>query len=213
MMYIPKNNEPAFLKKPLGILFLIFTSLLIMGCSTNGTTEDEGSEAEGTADQSEQAILAVIEEEFNGPDEKYIAKWNAMEEAQVSEQYSEDYEAFLKSPEYQELMSYMEETYAPYFTENGYDNFINTTAAFTYSRFENDYELTPSNIEITQSENGETLYDFTFDVEYTDQNGESEQFNFEGNAIVPEEGKIGEIEYLDDLEDGLLEQLRSDEQK
>jgi len=69
--------------------------------------------------------------------------------------------------------------------------------------------LNTSNIEIAQSKNGTTLYDFTFQVEYTDENGESSQFNFEGNAIAPEEGKIGKIKYLD--EDGLIQELRNNE--
>jgi len=197
------------MKKAFGILFLIFTSLLIVGCSANGTAEDNGAEAEETVDKSEQAIRAVIEKEFNGPDEKYKALWEAMAEAQTSVKYSDDYEAFLESPEYQGLMSYMEETYASYFTENGYDNFINSTPAFHYSNRDQDYELNTSNIEIAQSENGTTLYDFTFQVEYTGENGESEQFNFKGKAIAPEEGKIGKIEFLD--QGGLLQELRNNE--
>ena len=206
-MYFLKNNEHVSMKKALGILFLIFTSLLIVGCSANGTAEDNG--AEETVDKSVQAIRTVIEQEFNGPDEKYKALWEAMAEAQTSVKYSDDYEAFLESPEYQELMSYTEETYASYFTDNGYDNFINATPAFLYARADQDYELNTSNIEIAQSKNGTTLYDFTFQVEYTDENGETSQFNFKGNAIAPEEGKIGKIEYLD--EDGLIQELRNNE--
>ncbi|MBT2571454.1 hypothetical protein J7I83_12750 [Planococcus sp. ISL-110] len=197
------------MKKAIGILFLIFTSLLIVGCSADSATEDNQAEAEKTADKSEQAIRAVIEKEFNGPDEKYKALWGAMAEAQTSDKYIDDYEAFLESPEYQELMSYTEETYASYFTENGYDNFINQAPAFMYSSFDGDYNLNTSTIEIAQSENETTLYDFTFQVEYTDENGDSSQFNFEGNAIAPEKGKIGEIEYSDG--DELLQELRNNE--
>ncbi|WP_261384350.1 hypothetical protein [Planococcus sp. CPCC 101016] len=194
-----KSKKIAF-----GILFLIFASLLIVGCSA------DGAEAEKTVDKSEQAIRTVIEKEFNGPDEKYKELWNASMEAQISDEYSDDYEAYLESPEYQALMSYTEETYAPYFTENGYDTFINT-AAFMYSGFDYDYELSTSTIEVVQSENEKTLYNFTFQVEYKDENGESSQFDFQGNAIAPEEGKIGKIEYLDGYEDGLLEELRNNE--
>lgn len=194
-----KSKKIAF-----GILFLIFASLLIVGCSA------DGAEAEKTVDKSEQAIRTVIEKEFNGPDEKYKELWNASMEAQISDEYSDDYEAYLESPEYQALMSYTEETYAPYFTENGYDAFINT-AAFMYSGFDYDYELSTSTIEVVQSENEKTLYNFTFQVEYMDENGESSQFDFQGNAIAPEEGKIGKIEYLDGYEDGLLEALRNNE--
>lgn len=209
-MFFLKNNEHVSVKKAFGILFLVFTSLLIVGCSASGTSEDNGAAAEETADKSEQAIRAVIEKEFNGPDEKYNELWVEMEEAQVSDKYIDDYEAFLESTEYQNLMNYMKETYAPYFTENGYDTFINTSA-FMYSGFDHDYKLNLSNLEIVQNESETTLYNLTFQVEYTDQNSESSQFDFEGEAIAPEQGKIGKIEYLDGYEDGLLQELRNNE--
>ena len=198
-----RTNEHASMKKALSIL--IFTSLLIVGCSADGKAKHNEAEPEETVDKSEQAIRAVIEKEFDGPDEKYKALWEAMAEAQTSDKYSDDYEAFLESPEYQALMSYTEETYAPYFTENGYDNFINEAPAFMYSTFDGDYKLNTSAIEIAQNENETTLYDFTFQVEYADENGQSSQFNFKGNAIAPEEEKIGNIEYSDG--NGLFQEL------
>ncbi|WP_394119968.1 hypothetical protein [Planococcus donghaensis] len=200
------------MKKTVALMFLIFASLLIAGCSANGTSEGSGAEAKESVDKNEQAIRAVIEKEFNGPDEKYNELWDAMEEAQVSEKYVDDHEAFLESAEYQDLMNYMEETYASYFTENGYETFKNTSA-FMYSGFDHDYNLTPSAIEIVQNESEATLYDLTFQVEYTDEDGESSQFNFEGEAITPEKGKIGKIEYLDGFEDGLRQALVNDEEK
>lgn len=206
-MYFFKNN--VSMKKTLNTLILIFISLFIVGCSANGKAEENERKSEDVVDKNEQAIRAVIEHEFNGPDEKYKTLWKAMEKGQNADMDSEEYEAFLESPEYQELMSYSEETYSPYFTANGYDNFINATPAFQYIMADQDYELNTSNIEIDQSENGTTLYDFDFQVEYKDENGESEQYNFSGNAIVPEEGKIGKIEYSD--EDGLLQELRNNE--
>ncbi|PSL36216.1 hypothetical protein B0H99_10737 [Planomicrobium soli] len=209
-MWFFKKNENASIKKIRSILFLIFASLLIAGCSANSAIEENGTEAEETVDKSEQAIRAVIEKEFNGPDEKYNELWDAMEEAQVSDQYNDDYEAFLESPESQNLVNYVKETYAPYFTENGYENFVNTSA-FMYSGFDHDYKLNPSTIEISQNEKETTLYNIAFQVNYTDENGESDQFNFKGKAIAPEEGKIGKIEYLDGFEDGLLQELQNNE--
>lgn len=206
-----KNNEHVLTKKAFSILFLVFASFLFVGCSDNGTAEGNGAEAEETVDKSEQAIRAVIEKEFNGPDEKYKELLDKAMEAQISDEYAEDYEAYLESPEYQALMDYMEETYASYFTENGYDTFIRAAPAFMYSGFEQDYKLTPSAIEIVQNEKEATLYDISFQVEYTNENSESSQFNFEGSAIAPEEGKIGKIEYLDGYEDGLHQALTSNE--
>lgn len=209
MMHFIKNNGHVSIQKAFGMLFLIFSGLVIAGCSANGATEGNGAELEA-ADKSEQAIQAVIEKEFNGPDKKYKELWDAAMDAQVSEKYSEDYEAYLESPEYQALMDYMEETYAPYFTDNGYDNFINQ-AAFMYATFDGDYQLNTSAIEIAQNEKEPTLYDFTFQVEYTDETGEAEPFNFKGDAIAPEDGKIGRIQYMDGFEDGLLATLQNNE--
>ena len=209
-MFFIKNNAQISKKRALGLLFTISAGLLIAGCSADDTAEGNEAAAEETVDKSDQAIRAVIEEEFNGPDERYKELWDTAMEAQISDKYVDDYEAYLESPEYQALMSYMEDTYESYFTENGYDNFINT-AAFMYSAFDGDYTLNTSAIEIAQSENGPTLYDFTFQVDYTDENGESSQFDFEGKAIAPEEGKIGKIEYLDGYEDGLLAKLQNNE--
>lgn len=208
-MYSFKDSKHLFKKSAFGML-LIFSCLFIIGCSANGTAKDDGAEAKETVDKNEQAIRTVIEKEFTGPDEKYIELWDVMEEVQVSDEYIEDYEAFLESPEYQDLMNYMKETYASYFTENGYETFKNT-AAFMYAGIVHDYELNLSPIEIVQNEQEPTLYNITFQVESTDENGDANQFDFEGKAIVPEEGKIGKIEYLDGFEGGLLEKLRNNQ--
>lgn len=206
-------------------LIILFAGYLFISQNvlqeSGGSTAEPGSSGEEVPtgiedgksghDASAEAIRAVIKEEFNGPDEQYKELLDAAMEAQISEEYVDDYEAYLESPENLALMNYMEETYASYFTENGYENFINAAPAFMYSGFEQEYELNPSAIEITQSENGETLYNFTFQVEYIDDNGESSQFDFEGSAIVPEEGKIGQIEYLDGFENGLHQVLLNNE--
>ena len=210
-MYFFKKNEEAPRKNVAGFIVLLIVSFLLFGCSTGDNEEGNGAEAKESVDKNEQAIRAVIEEEFNGPDEEYKEVLNAAMEAQVSEEYMDDYEAYLESPEYQAFMNYMEETYASYFTENGYEHFINSTPAFMYSGFEQEYELTPSAIEITQNEAEETLYDISFQVAYTDGNGESSDYHFEGSATVPEEGKIGKIEYLDGYEDGLHQALTNNE--
>lgn len=202
-----KDNKHLSMQKTIGLLFLIFTLFFVAGCSANGTAES--NEAEKTADKSEQAIRSVIEKEFNGPDEEYKELFDAAMDAQISEEYSDDYGAYLESPEHQALMNYTEVTYADYFTENGYENFVNHAPAFMYSTLDGDYKLNTSAIEFTQNENESTLYNFTFTVDSTDENGESDQFNFEGKAMAPEEGKIGTIEYVD--EDGLFQKLSDNE--
>lgn len=155
--------------------------------------------SEEKVEHSKQAIRAVIEKEFNAPDEKYKELSEEMWEAGAA--YGDDaegYKAFTESPEYKAVFNHTEDTYASYFTENGYDNFVNQGQAFYYTNFAGEYTLNASDIEINQSENGDTLYNFTFQVDLTDKNGETSQFDLKGNAIVPEEGKIGKIEFKDD---------------
>lgn len=80
----------------------------------------------------------------------------------------------------------MEETCTSYCTGNGYDNFVNSGVFISF--FDYAYVLDASDIEIAQSKNRSTLYDFTFQVKYADQNSETSQFQFEESAISPEEG-------------------------
>ncbi|WP_052131482.1 hypothetical protein [Planococcus sp. CAU13] len=169
------------------------------------------NDKESGHEDSAERIQAVIEEEFNGPDEKYKELLDAAMEAQISDEYMDDYEAYLKSPEHLALMNYMEETYASHFTEEGYEKFINVMPAFMYSGFEHNYTLTASDIKIEEIESRPLVYDLNFQVEYKNENNETSQHHFEGTAAVSEEGKIVNIEYLDGLEDGLLQKLRDDE--
>lgn len=195
-----KHNESLPVKKMLGVLLVIFACLVMVGCSDKGTAETDES-----ADKSAEAIAAVIEKEFNGPDKKYRELWDAAMATQKADMSQEEYDAILAGPEHKALEGYMEETYASYFTGNGYDNFIRATPAFHYSIFDHDYKLSASDIEINQHEKEPTLYNFTFQVAYENENGETAPFNFEGEAIVPEEAKIGKIHFFD--KDGLLQEM------
>lgn len=195
-----KCNGHLSFKRVTGILLMICASLLFAGCSQNGTAEENDA-----SDKNKEAIQAVIEKEFNGPDKKYRELWNAATEIQTAEMNQEEYAAWLKTPAYKEYMQYMEEAYLPYFTDNSYETFINTNA-FSYSFSDAEYKINTSEIEINQSENEETLYNFTFIVNYKNEEGQTNDYSFGGNAIVPEEGKIGKIQFDD--EDGLIEKIR-----
>lgn len=176
----------------LGVLLL--ASLVMAGCSGQGTTETDEA-----ADKNAEAISAVIEKEFNGPDEIYRELWETAMAKQQADMSQEEYDAITAGPEYQALEDYTEEAYASYFTENGFDDF-SRSGAFYYSLFEGDYQLSMSDIDIAQNEQEPTLYTFTFNVLHED-----EPFTFEGKAMVPENGKIGKIEFLD--KDGLADKL------
>ncbi|MBB5178802.1 MULTISPECIES: hypothetical protein [Planococcus] len=178
---------------------------------TGNTTEEEptlsGSE-EVDAEKSKETIQAVIEEEFNGPDEKYKEVWEAAMEAQNNVTTQEEFDALQQTPVWQNYMNYMAETYAASFTENGYDNFLNATPAFMYSGFDGDYDLTASDIKISQNENNLKMYQFTFQVDYKNANGEIQPYLFEGEAMASEEGKIEKLQFLD--KDDLLTAMNED---
>ena len=192
------------LKRIAGTLLLICSCLVIVACSQNEPVEEvETPKATNSSPNNEEAIKAVIEKEFNGPDKKYRELWESAMDAidtQKDDMTQEEYDASLETPKYQEYMNYMKDSYAPYFTENGYDTF-SRTSAFMYSFSDNEYTLNTSDLNIIQSENEETLYNFTFNVNYENKNGETSVYAFDGNAIVPEEGKIGKIQFND--KDGL----------
>lgn len=197
-----------------GIIFLSQNIFQEDGGLTTGTgnnTEEEpvlsGSE-EIDAEKSKESIQAVIEEEFNGPDEEYVALSEAAMDAQSSATTQEEFDALQETPVWKNYMNYMTETYASYFTENGYDNFLKVTPAFIYSGFDGDYDLTASDIKISQNEHNPKMYQFTFQVDYKNTNGEVQPYSFEGEAIASEEGKIEKLQFLD--KDGLLTAMNED---
>ena len=93
-------------------------------------------------------------------------------------------------------IEYLKDNYSTYFTENGFDNFINS--AFLYHWF-GDYQMSVTDIETIQSDNPDALtnYTFTAQVKFGDKNGEKRQYEISGKAICPEEGKIGSITITD----------------
>ncbi|HSP22682.1 MAG TPA: hypothetical protein VLQ20_10215 [Planococcus sp. (in: firmicutes)] len=162
-------------------------------------------EAASVDEKSRDAIQSVIEKEFNVPDEEYRKlRYAAMENLEdVADQ--EEFAVYKETPVYKAYADYMEKTYASYFTENGYANFLNINPAFMYSIYEGSYKLSASDIKINASENEPTVYNFSFQVAHQDESSASSRYKFEGKAIVPEEGKIEEIEFLD--KEGLKQKL------
>lgn len=188
------------------MLFLSLTILLIAGCSPKAMEEESKVlEVKEETDKDVEAIQTVIEKEFSGPDKEYRELRRAVMLAQNEIADQEGFDALMEEPVYKNYTAYMEDIYASHFTENGFVNFVNTTPAFMYSVFDGDYKLAPSDIEITQNDQEPTMYNFMFNVEYTNEEAETTNFGFEGKAMVPEEGKIGTIQFED--KDGLQVKL------
>lgn len=186
-------------------LLLSWAVFSIAGCSPKAVEkETEVPAVAEESDQDAEAIQAVIEKEFTAPNDEYRKLRQAVMAAQNKLEDQAGFDALMEEPVYQEFTGYMEKVYAEHFTDNGYVNFINTAPAFMYSAYTGKYQLVPSDIEITQNEQEPALYDFTFKVTYTN-NAETEEFTFTGNSMVPEEGKIGSIQFED--QDGLQAKL------
>ncbi|AIY06149.1 hypothetical protein Plano_2184 [Planococcus sp. PAMC 21323] len=190
----------------MGIVLMLISFLLIAGCSENGEAKEvETEKITDSVEKDKSAIQAVIEKQFNGPDEEYRELWNTAMDSQTGDMDEEQYNAWLNSPEYKALMDYMSDTYAPYFTDNAYETFSKTDA-FLYSFSDQEYKLKTANIEINQNEVEKTLYTFTFQVMYENDIDETETFDFKGEAIVPTAGEIGK--YQVDDQERLLEKIR-----
>ena len=68
MMYLKPFGKYQLIKTMGGILFILFSCFLIMGCSQENL-EIQGKVAAPVKDKNKAAIRAVLEKEFTGPDE------------------------------------------------------------------------------------------------------------------------------------------------
>lgn len=163
---------------------------------------NDDPETAGTQTDKE-AIEKVLNMQLNKPEDEFFevvyAKWQRMEEVYASEtEFSSD--PMEGTPELIAYEEYIEKKFMPYFTPNGFDNFKVQPMDFHYffaMDNQRDYEMELLELDIKQSENTATNYSFSADVEYTDPDGESNVYTLTGKAIVPEQGKIGQINYTD----------------
>ena len=190
-----ERKKKGFLKNVRNVMLLVAACLLVLSSLPKGLTENVQA-AEVKLD-NRAAIQTVIEKEFNGPDIKYRELWNAAMKELSKDLTEEQYQEYLKSPTNLNLLAYTEKTYAPYFTEKGYDVFTYTGDAFMASIYPGDFSLKVSNIKIKQNMKRTKSYNFTFQVTYTNPNKKSSVFNYRGKASLPQKGKISVIEFTD----------------
>lgn len=187
-------------------LVMGLSCILLTGCAIEGADSAiEPNPPTKSLLKDTEAIEAVILKEFGGTDVTYIELLEQMSAAQENVKTQEGFDAFKETAIYQDYHSYVTFTYASYFTENGFDFFINGTPAFKFSRLAGAGNLNVSDISFSQNEQNQTLYQFTFPVNHTDDDGQLKAYRFEGEAIVPTPGMIGKIEFID--LDGLYEVL------
>ncbi|MBO0603543.1 hypothetical protein I2483_17905 [Sporosarcina sp. E16_3] len=208
------NNQ---IKKIGGILFLISSCFLFAGCSEE-KLELQEEVVVSTEDKNKEAVRVVLESEFTVPNEEYILSQKniekKMDEIQQSLPEGTGFGMPMDSPEWLAYEELVGKTYKPYFMDYTYEKLIPTNQAFQFhlsTELEDvRYEMKVSDIQVTKSGNINTpkFYDFTAQVEYTNNAGEVSQHEVKGTAILSEPGKIGKFEIRD--VGGLGEQVRVD---
>lgn len=163
-------------KSGIGIVFIL-SCLLIMGCAK---PEPQ--------DKNIEVIKTVLELDLNAPDEEAI---RLLHEPYSSKEAEQANEGFLE-----EYQRYTKETYGPYFTESGFEQFIMTNQAFMFHmRAErHGYQLKVKNIEVEQNEVTPTNYNFTVTLDYKKNDEDKKEIEMTGIAIV-REGEIAKITY------------------
>ncbi|AMQ06516.1 hypothetical protein H7992_13180 [Sporosarcina sp. resist] len=206
-MYRKLISKHLSTKTMVGILFLLFSCFLIVGCSQE-KPEDPEKIVTPIEDKNKAVIRAVLEKVFTGPDEEYLRLSEELYKQQMDPSY-EGYVGTEVAPDTEEITSYLKESYSSYFTELGFDFFVNATPALGYHSYPVDYQLSIADIEVIQSDNpiAPKEYDFTAQVEYVNEAGKTTQFEISGMAICSEEGKIGRITINDG---GLLKKINED---
>ena len=205
------------IKKIGGILFLITSCFLFVGCSQENLDNKEVV-VPSSEDKNKEAVRAVLESDLTVPNEEYILIQKNIEEKmnEIQESLPEGSSFGIPedSPEwiaYQELVG---KTYGPYFMDYAYDHLIPTNQAFQFhfgtELEEVRYQMKVIDIQVTQSENESSPknYDFIAQVEYTNNAGKVSQHEIKGVAILSEVGKIGKYSILD--VGGLREKISED---
>lgn len=205
-------------------LFWISLCFLFAGCSEENPELQE-EVVDSSEDKNIEAVQAVLESEFTVPNEEYlvIAKNIGKKMTEIGSHTPEANEVNGEkesgvSDEWRAYEDLVKKMYGPYFMDYAFDTLISTTTAFHYhyGYFGLDehvrYKMKVSDIQVTKSENINTpkFYDFTAQVEYTNNIGEVSKHEVKGTAILSEPGKIGRFEIRDD--GGLNEKVRVDRQ-
>lgn len=212
------------IKKIGGILFLISSCLLFTGCSEENS-EPEEEVVVSSEDKNIEAVQAVLESEFTVPNEEYLVIVKNIEKKMTeigshtpeANEVNGDEESGV-SDEWRAYEDLVKKMYGPYFMDYAFDTLISYSIAFHYhyGYFGFDekvrYKMKISDIQVTKSENINTpkFYDFTAQVEYTNNVGEVSKHEVKGTAILSEPGKIGRFEIRDDS--GLGEKVSVDRQ-
>lgn len=180
---------------------LALACVIATGCTQQGEA-NEGKKSEVVAETATtvssvekniQIVEAVLQQELNSPDEKYIhlagAAMGGIEEP----------DSVIQKENEMKLLSYVKEKYQPYFTDGGIERARSTNMIFQYHSqyvIDEEYEIRLLDSEVKQSEidTASNQYHFKATVELITPGEETSQHELEGKAIFSKkEGKIGDF--------------------
>lgn len=177
-----KLREPSKNRLVRYFMLLMLVCTLFTGCSK---------------DKKEDLIQSVVMQVFSCPNEELIKLMNDMnEEIEISNTNKkstslEDFEFFKK----------LDSIYSPYFTDKCYEDFLNKRIPYKY-HIETDslgYKMNVTDIEIKQSKNTPTNFDFSINLSYGPEDGEKIKTSINGSAQFADgNDKISFIRFFDD---------------
>lgn len=166
------------------IIPILFFYLVLNGCVQG----EESSE-------NEESLKTVLETQLSGPDEDLIGLIRDPSNRTIIGDAPEDAPEGAQQNEPNDLDLYLEAIYKEYFIESAYETFIGEIAtSYQVAAHLSGYEISPEEINIDRSENGENSYHFSVNVEISGDDGDSTE-NVEGRANFNDEGKISNIDY------------------
>ncbi|NQD65037.1 hypothetical protein HP456_03795 [Bacillus haikouensis] len=147
-------------------------------------------------DDNIETIETVLKKSFSGPD-KELTKILNKKESYIDEDKVQEYQ--------NELFSYYENVYQPYFEENRFqDHVMNNKLTYNELAYSNGYHLETARIDVKEDEKTKGAYEFTVHVQYKKDENEAGETTVSGRVNIYEKGKINSLRYYDD---GGLEKL------
>lgn len=162
-------------------LFLLALVIIVFGVWTSQVTSNSPQ------DENIQTIKTVLEQSFDEPDQ----------ELKILIDASKSYDSAEKFAEYQqEIYSYYEKNYKPYFTEDMFEaHMMNNKLTLNIQAYIQGYQLEVTDIGVKEDQNTEGAYDFILNVHYKKGTNEGYAVKISGIASIYEQGKISMIRF------------------
>lgn len=165
---------------------------------------------------NEEAIMAVLEKEYNGPDKELIRLKNDWFNLQsnTDTKNQEEYDQLLQSKEYKDYIDYYFTTFGEYFTEDELKHVISSVLVFKYNHYleDTDLEIHLENVDIKQEKDYPNIYRPIIEVSLTNRQGQKIHHTIQEEFIfsTSEPGKIGRYNVIKEGGDiGLREKIAS----